>query len=140
MDKGFWRLLGIFVGLLLLVGCVTTDPFDQRAYETTIDLKVDSLVLVERSTDHYTNHVAEAEALLIRIRKAHEYAKGKPDNDETVAQWSLMADPNRKLMTGFVKRWESKGKMKASMVENIKPGIAEAYDTIIELEAAKLEK
>jgi len=43
-------------------------------------------------------------------------------------------------MAGFVKRWEAKGQMKAVMVENIKPGIAEAYDAIIELEAAKLEE
>lgn len=133
------KILISLVGLLL-AGCVSTALFDQRAYETTIDLKVDSLVLVERSIEHYTNHVAVAEALLIRIRKAHEYAKGKPNNDETVAQWSLMADPDRKLMAGFIKRWESKGEMKAIMVENIKPGIAEAYDTIIDLEAAKLEK
>jgi hypothetical protein len=131
----------ILIGLvgLILAGCVTTAPFDQRAYETTIDLKIDSLVLIEQSSEHYTNHVAEAEALQIRIRKAHEYAKGKPDNDETVAQWALMADPDKNLMAGFMKRWESKGQMKPLMVENIKPGIAEAYDAIIELEAAKLE-
>ena len=132
-------LLGLFAGLLL-AGCTTTAPFDQRAYETAIDLKVDSLVLIEQSVGHYTNHVADAETLLIRIRKAHEYAKGKPNNDETGAQWALMADPDRKLMGGFIKRWESKGQMKPIMVKNIKPSIAEAYDAIIELEAAKLEK
>jgi hypothetical protein len=125
---------------LLLAGCVTTAPFDQRAYENTIDLKVDSLVLVEQSVEPFTNHVSEAESLLIRIRKAHEYAKGKPDNEETVAQWALMADPDKNLMAGFIKRWKLKGKMKLIMVDDIKPGIAEAYDTIIELEAAKLEQ
>ena len=140
MIKGIGKLLGIFAGLLLLTACVSTAPFDQRAYETAIDLKVDSLVLIEQSSEHYTSHIVEAEALLIQIRKAHEYAKGKPNNTETVAQWELMADRDKNLMGGFIKRWESKGKMKTIMTENIKPGIAEAYDTIIELEAAKLEQ
>ena len=123
---------------LLLAGCVTTARFDQRAYETAVDLKVDSLVLVEQSVDHYTNHVAECDTVLLRVRKAHEYAKFKPNNEESVAQWALMGDPNKNLLAGFVKRWEKKGRMKPVMVENIKPGIAEAYDAIIELEAAKL--
>lgn len=130
----------LIIGLLLLTGCIQTSRFDQRAYETAIELKVDSLVLIEQSIDHYTNHVSEAESLLIRIRKAHEYANGKPNNDEAVAQWALMVDPDKKLIAGFVKRWESKGKMKSIMIENIKPGISEAYDAIIGLEAAKLEE
>lgn len=125
---------------ILVAGCITTARFDQRAYETAVDLKVDSLVLVEQSVNPYTNHVAEAEALLLRIRKAYEYANGKPDNEETVAQWALMADPDKNLMAGFVNRWKSKGQMKAVMVDNIKPSIAEAYDAIIELEAAKLKE
>lgn len=133
---------GLLIALagILLSGCVSTAPFDQRAYETAIDLKVDSLVLIEQSTEQYPNHVVEAGALLIQIRKAYEYAKGKPYNDETVEQWKRMADPSKNLMAGFIKRWESKGKMKAIMADNIKPGIAEAYDAIIELEAAKLEQ
>jgi hypothetical protein len=51
-----------------------------------------------------------------------------------------MADPDKNLMAGFIKRWEEKGQMKEIMVKNIKPNIAEAYDAIIELEAAKLEE
>lgn len=133
------RLMVVCMGLML-TGCVSTAPFDQHAYETAVDLKVDSLALVDEANEPYKNHGAEAQSILRRIRKAGEYAKWKPHNDETVAQWSRMANPKAHLMAGFIARWKSKGSIKPVMIANIKPGIAAAYNAIIELEAAKIRK
>jgi hypothetical protein len=36
--------------------------------------------------------VAEAQSILVRVRKAQEYAKGIPNNEKTVAQWALLTD------------------------------------------------
>jgi hypothetical protein len=125
---------------LLITGCISTAPFDQEAYQTAVDLKVDSLRLMDQASESYTNHTAEADSLMLRVHKAYEYAKGKPGNDETVAQWAKMMDPKDKLMAGFIADWEAKGQIKKSMIDNKKPMMAEAYDTIIDLESAKLKK
>jgi hypothetical protein len=36
--------------------------------------------------------VAEAQSILVRVRKAREYAKGIPNNEKTAAQWALLTD------------------------------------------------
>ncbi len=48
-----------------------------------MNLKVDSLVLAEQSIEPYVNHEAEAQSILVRVRKAQEYAKGIPNNLNT---------------------------------------------------------
>ncbi len=135
------KKLGILAfASLLLAGCVTTARFDQRAYETAVDLKVDSLVLVEQSVEHYTNHIAECEAVLLRVCKAHEYAKGIPNNDKTVMQWTLVADPQGGGIAGVIADWKEVGMFDEFEVEESLPMIESNFDAIIELEAAKLKK
>lgn len=135
------RVAGLLaVAGLLLSGCVTTARFDQRAYETAVDLKVDSLVLIEQSVDHYTNHVAECDAVLLRVRKAHEYAKGIPNNDKTVLLWAKLNDPEQGSLAGYIADWKAAGMFGAFEVEESVPMIGTQFDAIIELEAAKLEK
>jgi hypothetical protein len=125
---------------LLVAGCVSTPPFDQYAYQTAVDLKVDSLMLMSRAGEAYTNYVTEADALQLRLHKAYEYAKGKPGNDETVAQWAKMMNTNDNLFAGFIVHWEHKEQIKPAMINNAKSGVSDAYDAIIDLEAKKLEK
>ena len=127
--------VALFVG-----GCVSTARFDQRAYETTIDLKVDSLVLVEKSIEPYTYHVAETESIVVRVRKAYEYAKGIPDNGTTVEQWALVADPNGGGIVGYLHDWKEAGAFSEFEVEESLAMIAKQFDAIIELEAAKLKE
>ena len=134
------EVLTVVFGVLLLVGCVTTARFDQRAYEMTIDLKVDSLVLVEQSVGHYTNHVAACEAVLLRVRKAHEYAKGIPNNDKTILLWATLNDPEQGSLAGTIADWKAAGMFSGFEVEESVPLIGTQFDAIIELEAAKLQK
>ena len=133
------KILISLVGLLL-AGCVSTAPFDQRAYETAIDLKVDSLVLVEQSIEHYTNHVAECAAVLIRARKAHEYAKGIPDNEKTEELWEKINDADQGSLAGYIKDWKEVGRFGEFEVEESIPLIENQFDAIIDLEAAKIRK
>jgi len=84
MNAELKKWIWVFPLVALLSGCVHTARFDQRAYETAIDLKVDALVLAEQSVEPYTNHASSAESIVVRVRKAHEYAKGIPDNGTTV--------------------------------------------------------
>jgi hypothetical protein len=124
---------------LVLAGCISTARFDQRAYETAVELKVDSLVLMERSINHYTNHVMEVEAILLRARKAHEYAKGIPNNDRTVSLWVKLNDVNQGSLAGYLKDWKDVGQFAEFEVEESIPLIENNFDAIIELETAKLK-
>lgn len=141
LGAGKW-MRGILVAVCVLVlsGCITTARFDQRAYEATVDLKVDSLVLAEQSTEPYTNHVAEAESIVIRVRKAQEYAKGIPNNDKTVAQWALVADPEGGGIVGYIEDWKEAEQFAEFEVEESLLLLAQQFDDIIALEAAKLKE
>lgn len=124
---------------LLVAGCVSTARFDQRAYETAVGLKVDSLVLVEQSVEPYTNYVAEARSILVRVRKAQEYAKGIPNNEKTVAQWALVADPEGGGIVGYISDWKEAGAFAEFEVEESLSMITAQFDAIIALEGAKLK-
>ncbi len=71
------------------------------------------------------------------LSKAYEYAKGRPNNEESTRQWALMRDPEENLLAGFLKRWEEQGSMPQPFVAEAKDIISDAFDTIIELESGK---
>ncbi|MEI6892640.1 MAG: hypothetical protein V5783_10765, partial [Pontiella sp.] len=96
--------------------------------------------LAERSVEHYTNHIAEAESILVQVRKAHEYAKGIPDNEMTVAQWELVADPSGGGIVGYIGDWKEVGQFAEFEVEESLPMLGKQFDELIALEAAKLKK
>ncbi|MBN2684825.1 MAG: hypothetical protein JXR40_06060 [Pontiellaceae bacterium] len=92
-----------------------------------------------RSSRLRTN-VAEAKSIVVRVRKAQAYAKGIPNNDKTVAQWALVADPQGGGIAGYINDWKDAGEFSAFEVEESLPDIKQQFDAIIGLEAAKLEK
>jgi hypothetical protein len=129
--------------ILLLVattgGCHYISPYSEHAYQTATTLKVDTLNVMTHATEPYPQHESEVLALLDRIEKAHQYAAGMPGNELSAKQWEILADSNRNLVGGFMKRWREDGKLGGVFVGEAKGQVGQAYDDIIGLESGKLK-
>ena len=75
----------------------------------------------------------------IDLKKAYEYAKGRPHNEESTQQWLIMGDPARNLLGGFFKRWEEKSMLSTSFIDGAKKNVADGFDQIIGLESGKIK-
>lgn len=121
----------------LLAGCTLIAHYDQAAYEHATNAKVDTLALMTKATESYSEHQKEVEALVLELDKAYEYDRGRQLNKITVAQWDVLRDPNRNLVGGFLKMWKAKGSLSAIFVAEKKKQIGDAFDQIIQLESGK---
>lgn len=131
--------------LLLLVaivisGCAPSiSQFNETAYRQAVQLKVQSLALVNKATEPYAGYAEKAETLRQDLQTAYEYAKGRPNNNLSTQQWEIMIDPERNLVGGLLARWEEEGSLSPVFVREFRGVISDAFDTIIGLESGKIK-
>ncbi|WP_291152205.1 hypothetical protein [Flavobacterium sp. UBA7680] len=111
--------------------------FDQYSYEKTIELKVETINLMNKSTTSYSENKQEIDKLFLDIEKLVEYEKNKPDNEITFQLWKTLNDKEKNLVAGFFKHWETKGIISKSFLEESKIQIREAFDLLIQYEIKK---
>lgn len=132
-----------WLGLVLAAAVASCGPtistFSPIAYEQATSLKVDALGLMDRATEPYADHRADTESLTVRLAKAYEFAKGRPDNDISTEQWRILIDPGRNLLGGFLARWKKQSRLSTTFVTEAKGLVSDAFDTIIGLESGKLK-
>lgn len=132
-----WR--GLWLAAAVASCGPTISSFSPIAYEQATSLKVDALALMGRATEPYADHRVETESLTVRLAKAYEFAKGRPDNDISTQQWRILIDPERHLLGGFLARWKKESKLSATFVTEAKGLVSDAFDTIIGLESGKIK-
>jgi hypothetical protein len=125
--------------VLAATGCGTISRYDQAAYQHAVNAKVDTLALMSEATADYDDHQKGIESLMKELDKAYEYDRGRPLNTVTVAQWTILRDPDRNLLGGFLKIWKEKGSLGPTFVAERKDQVADAFDQIIQLESGKLK-
>jgi hypothetical protein len=113
--------------------------YSPPAYEQAVSAKVESLSLMDKAADSASVHRSEIDALVLRIEKAHEYAKGRPHNEISAKQWEILMDPKEGLLGEFLDRWSRAPIQSQSYLTAKKKQIAEAFDAIIGLESGKLK-
>lgn len=113
-------------------------PFSHIAYEQAVDLKVDSLRMMDQAELPYEESLKQIEKLQVRLEKAYEFSLGRPTNEISTRQWSLLIDPEFNLMGGFLLRWESESTLSRSFIVEAKLIISNAFDAIIGLESGKI--
>ena len=136
------RYLNLRASLLLLgfvvIGCWPASAvFNQRAYEQDVSLKVDALAVMDQASMPFDSCSTDVLLLNKNLQKAYEYAKGLPDNDNTVKQWEILLDPKGDLLTAFLDEWKAKGKLSPTYIQLKKGLVAEGFDAIIGLESGK---
>jgi len=92
---------------------------------------------MDKATEPYANHEPKAENLIIEMQKMVEYEKNKENNNITHKMWEILANDNRNLMAGFLKRWKNQGPLSQVFVTEAKGQIAEAYDVLIKYDSKK---
>lgn len=134
---------GAFLTLLLALlvcGCGSSiSIYDATAYKLATDLKAESLTLMDKAVEPAADHDVTIEALRLDLLKAIEYERGRPDNELSTRMWSILLDPDRNLLGGFLRRWEESGQLSPAFVEEARGQIGEAFDQIIGLEIGKLK-
>lgn len=137
----FLAVLLLAAGALTSCGGPAISTFDETAYQKATSLKVESLDLMDAATDPYAEHADSVLVLKKRLEKAYEYAKGRPNNEISAQQWDILTDEDRNLLGGFLRRWEEKSPapMNDSLIALKKEQVADAFDTIIELESGKIK-
>ena len=123
----------------LLSSCSTISPFNQVAYEQATSLKVEALALMDKATEPFANHQKDVDALMMKVDKAYEYAKGRPNNSDSTKQWAIIKDPSRNSLGGFLKRWEEKSTLSKTFITEAKGLVSDGFNTVIGLEGGKLK-
>lgn len=134
------RLLCLIVAAVVVSACgPTISKYNATAYKQATSLKVESTSLMEEATEPYKKHAEDVRALEERLEKAHEFAKGRPNNEISAKQWEILIDQDGNLLGGFLERWERKSSLNETFVSQKQDQIADAFDTIIELESGKIK-
>lgn len=134
------KLFLLGVTFLFLSGCVSTiSPFSPKAYEQATSLKVEALATMDKAFEPYANHKQAVDILKINLEKAYEYSSGRPLNIESTKQWSIIKDPSRNSLGGFLKRWEENTTLNKVFIEQSKSIVSDGFDEVIGLESGKLK-
>lgn len=132
------RLLLPFL-LLALAGCVSMIAGqDPVSIKHATDMKVQANLLLDKATDPPDEHALEILEIQIHGLQAHEYARAIPHNELSAKQWSILVDPNKSLLGGFLRLWQERGSgMSEIFVDEVRGNINAAIEEIIRLERAK---
>ena len=129
----------LFLALCLsLAACVPLiGPYSPTAYKNATGLKAETLALMDKATNPYSEYEQQVDALTVEIDKAYEYVHGIPSNDLSARQWAILKRPDGDLLGRFFGRWRAEGTLKPVYISEFKGIISDAFDEIICLEANK---
>lgn len=124
---------------LLITSCSTVSVYSPEAYKQAVDLKIESLNLMSYATASYEDYQAEVNFLKTELKKAYEFARGRPNNEISTQQWNILINDDRNLLGGFLKRWQDENILSQMFVDEMQMIVSDAFDTIIGLESGKID-
>lgn len=150
MNKRYFVLtLRIVFLSLILSSCIKPiAEFNQQAYDNAFDLKYDTLQLIDKAVDPYSQHKAEIEKINKKMHRVKEYSMWIPNNKFTTDQWELLIKPQSedgKLYGNFLDLWKNykiegvESGLSPTYIKAVKKNIEFAFNMIICLEVNKKE-
>jgi hypothetical protein len=141
MVRSKGRIRWFVLSFLLSVSCCTPliGPYSPTAYQYATSLKAETLALMDKADNSYNSQKEKVEALVVELRKAHEYVKGVPSNSISAQQWDILIREDGDLLGKFFTRWRERGELSKILIIEFKQIISDAFDEIICLEANKKE-
>ena len=127
----------ILFSVLLSCNALKTAVYDQYSYQQTVSLKIESEALIKNATNSFTTYKTEVDDLILDLKKLVEYEKNKPNNQITYAMLKIMADQDKNLLAGFLKRWEEENTLSQAFTDEASAQITEAFDLILKYEGNK---
>jgi hypothetical protein len=133
------KIISALVFSLTIWSCSSISVFSPEAYKQAVDLKVESLELMSFATSPYDDNEESVTYLKTELRKAYEFALGRPNNELSTEQWEILINEEGNLLGGFLKRWEAEGTLSEMFVTEMQTLVSDAFDTIIGLESGKID-
>ncbi len=133
------QLLKSLLVLLIFItcSCASTALFDQYSFDKTINAKVESLSIMKKAVDEYDIHQEVVEEHFEELEKIYEYDKRRTNNILTTNMWEILLNEDNNLFAGFIKRWRENGPQNKVFVDEASKQIEEAFDLLLDFEAAK---
>lgn len=114
----------------------TSSLYDHYTYTETIEIKLQTLSLMDKSDTAFSTHENEVIALKNDLEKMLIYETGKGKNEITQKMWEVLNNDN-KLVLSYLTLWEQKGSLNTAFIEEAKPQIEEAFNILIQYEEKK---
>jgi len=131
--------ISIFTCCLIAWSCSPISVFSPDAYKQAVDLKVEALNLMSFAASPYADYEEEVLYLKTELKKAYEFALGRPNNEISAGQWEILINEEGNLLGGFLKRWEVEDALSEMFVTEMQTLVSDAFDTIIGLESGKID-
>ena len=126
----------LILPLLFLVGCAIS-PYRQSTVDVAGSLRDQSTALMAKAVEPFADHSDSVAALRERLLDALHAESARAKNNESIAQWGLLADPQGALLGGFLTRWEQEGVLGQLFINAKRTQVVTAFRIIIETEEAK---
>ena len=133
------KIISALIISLTIWSCSSISVFSPEAYKQAVDLKVESLELMSFATSPYDDNEESVTYLKTELRRAYEFALGRPNNELSTEQWKILINEEGNLLGGFLKRWEAEGTLSEMFVTEMQTLVSDAFDTIIGLESGKID-
>ncbi|MBV8790481.1 MAG: hypothetical protein JO205_02555 [Pseudolabrys sp.] len=127
-----WRILGGLAALVALAGCGTVG-FDAASYQSAVQLKYETLTLVDQSSGRYNKTAAES--LLAKYAAAVDAPAKSGPNAAIADQWAAIRDPGGVSAGNLIQTWKTKGPIPPARRAERKRMIAAHFDRLICLES-----
>lgn len=132
-----WRTFFALAGLSpFLLGCVAT--FDAASYKNAVDLKYETLAMIDKGAGRYAAHRSQAEALAAKLDAAYAESAKIANNQAAEAQWKLIVDPAGSSAGAALQTWKTKGVLTPAYRAEKKRQVARHFDFVICLESSKM--
>ena len=135
--KKLKKTIALLVAVLSMSSCASL--YDHFTYTETIEAKLATLSLMEKSDSPFTENEDEVVDVKNQLEKMEIYEKGKSRNDITGKMWELLRSDEH-LVGSYLKLWEEKGSLNPEFAEQAIPQIEEAYDLMLLFETKKDKK
>ena len=122
---------------LLFLGACILPPFEQRSVDLAIELRDESTAIMAKAVEPFADYSDSVTALRTKLKAALAAEAARGHNDESLAQWGLLADPQGALLGGFLTRWEQRGTLGQLFVNEKRTQVMRAFAIIIATEEEK---
>lgn len=134
-DRNWRRIIALSGLPLLLLGCAA--GFDAAAYKNAVDLKYETLALIDKGGGRYAAHRSQAEALTTRLDAAYVESAKIANNQAAEAQWKTIVDPGGNSAGAFLSTWKNRGAVSSAYRAEKKRIVTRHFDYVICLESSK---
>ncbi|MEO6329812.1 MAG: hypothetical protein ABIO55_12815 [Ginsengibacter sp.] len=127
-----------FLITVMFLGCSPGLHYSEEAYQRDTNIETKVLQVLKNTSDSYTTHTAEIEAIKTDIDNALATEKERKGNQVTVKMWEAVQQDKGNLYDLF-QLWKTNDKLSPAIADDISKKVERLLGSITELEAYKVK-